>query len=448
MTAGPRRSSLNSEKSTSLDDDSSRRPSGSSQDVKASPKWDVARVVAESLQTPKRTSISVSQSVTRTEEIISSSHEGSSFTKFEVHGPSRRESSPLPPNERATPPLQDVDMPSASVDPPLFSNPPLSTITSQPLHDYREPEAVPEFGPPPSYQDDWGTTTTTNAGWGASDVTMGWDTFITREDEDGDDVDAYMQPIANWWSANSKLHTPSRPGPGFLPPILENDLQLDSLFLVKIHEVPPRSAHGPASHIAPSLEDVHASMPSRLFYNKDEHGWKYIRIIKDASLSLVRRLHDATLHPPLPASSLRSRRIDCILSDASASAGYGPSHPKTHHFHFYPAIVDSAELPDDPIEHLHEPLSSGADTDPGGYEAMDEDVTPNPEATAPRTEKGYLLDAYVCALCSVYVVVSRNIPAVLPLNVRDALSVRLHRNPPVGVSPMDSSMKGWELVVR
>lgn len=447
MTAGPRRSSLSSDTGASLDGDNSRRRSGSLRDVRASPKRDVARVPSESARTPTRTSISVSRSITRTEETTSSPHEGSSYTKFEVHGPSRLQSPSLTPNEPATPSFEDTEMSNAPVEAPLSSDPPLSTITLQPLHDYREPEAVPEFEAPPSYE--WGAGVS-NADWGASDATMPWgDTFITREDDDGDDVDVYMPPIANWWSASSRIHTPSHPGPGFLPPILENDLKLDSLFIVKIHEVPPRSARSADDHIAPALEDVHASMPSRLFYSAEEHGWKYIRVLKDASSSLLRRLHDVTSHPPLPASSIRGRRISCMHLDSGANPGYGPPRPKTHHFHFYPAIVDSAELPDDPIGHLHEPLlTSGRVAPTSDYEAMDEDIAINAEDTAPRTENGYLLDAYVCALCSVYVVVSRNIPAVVPLDVRNALSTRLRREPPVGASPVDSIVWGWELVVR
>lgn len=451
MTAGPRRSSLNSEKSVSPDDDKSRRRSGSLREVEDSSMQDVARGSTESPRTSKKGSISVSRSVTKKDKVTSPLREGSSHTRFEVHEPSRRQSSHSAANESATPSFEDVDMSSVPADPPPPppSDPPLSTITSQPLHDYREPEAVPEFEVPPSYQDTWGETTASNTGWGAADTTTGWDAFITREDDD-DDVDAYMPPITNWWSASSKTHTPSRPGPGFLPPLLENDLHLDSLFLVKILEVPERSVRSPEDHISPTLEDVHASMPSRLFYSKDDHGWKYIRIIKDASLSLLRRLHDAVLHPPLPAPNIRSRRIDCSHLDAGPATGYGPSRPKTHHFHFYPAIVDSAELPDDPIGHLHEPLltSGGVALEHSGYEAMDEDTASSGENIAPRTEKGYSLDAYVCGLCSVYVVVSRNIPAVVPVAVRNALTIRLQRNPPIGMSSMDSALRGWELVIR
>jgi len=79
MTAGPRRSSLNGEKSVSTDDDNSRRRSGSLREVEDSSMQDVARGPTQSLRTSKKEkgSVSVSRSVTKKDKATSSLREGS-----------------------------------------------------------------------------------------------------------------------------------------------------------------------------------------------------------------------------------------------------------------------------------------------------------------------------------------------------------------------------------
>lgn len=449
MTASARRSSSGSSHDIILDDKRSIPASENSQDPRVVDP--PARAVTDSPRTRTTARGTAVRSVTMPSSNESQPRQGSSHTKFEVLPPRDGYATWGASDQSTAQPLSYDDAVVAPLDgPPLFVNSSLASNPSQSLDDYREPEAVPDLEPVQGYASSW--TLPQSATWGATSPidTGNWPPFITTEEDDEDEVDAYMPPIDKWWSSNYKILTPSRPGPGFLPPLLEKDLHVDSLYLVKINELPAQSERTAPGHVPPNLTEVHATMPSRLFYDKDEHGWRYVRVLKDTSLFLLHRLHDSQKHPPIPASKLRNRRIDCAHPPDGSVGTYNASRRKTHHYHFYRTIVDSAEIPEDPLSHLPVPFPRqrrGPLNTRSEFEAIDEDESDDTKY-AEQTEQGYLLDAYVCSLCSVYVLVSPVISGVVPGLVRDRLTVRLQREPSVGQSSNTSIAGGWELILR
>lgn len=423
------RSSSESSGDIILDDGTSNQPSTGFPDSASTSKTEVARAASESpAASPSR--VTVTRSIARKETFDEIRHAGSKHTQFQVLPPDDNSSTPAPP--RSTPPLQHHSFEnSQATDPPLFV-PQVSSITHQPLDDYREPEAVPDSEVVPSYEDVWAEEAA--GAWGASSPTP-FHPFITNEDEDIDGP--YMAAITNWWSTSSKTLSPTRPGPGHLPPVVEADLGLSSLWLPKVEHVSIPDEINEGFNLVTRVE-VNNAIPHKLFYNAEKHGWSYIAHLEDPTLSLLHRLPGR----PLPATQVRSRRTDCVHSDAKSALPLD----STHHYHYYASCVDSSELPEDPLGHLPPPLSLEAP----GDDRMDEDVAPETKQldALELSERGYMLDAYVCSLCSLYVVASPIIPAIIPLDVRNAVSDRLRRNPRVGLSPQLSIIKGWELVVR
>lgn len=347
---------------------------------------------------------------------------------------------PVSDQSPSAPPAYDIHTPPED-GPPLFAD---VHMSAQSLDDYREPKAVPELEPVNDFADQWGAQATGGTGWGANSPTSNaWLPFITTENyndtDDVDDVDAYMPEIPKWWSKKYKELTPYRPGPGFLPSVLAMDIHIDALLLVKITEVPRPGQQTPADHVPPNLEDVHTAMPSKLFYDKDNHGWRYVDVLREPSLDLLRPLHNSE-HPPLPEPRLRNRRMDCAHMGDTA-------RKRTHHFHFYKTIVDSATLPE-PLQHLAPRLPVLPIQFDERVDANYDDDDDNLLTYADTSDKGYLLDAYVCSLCNTYVIASPLIPGVIPSLVRDRLTARLQRNPPAGQTPNTSIALGWDLILR
>ncbi|KAF8323953.1 cysteine proteinase [Clavulina sp. PMI_390] len=240
-----------------------------------------------------------------------------------------------------------------------------------------------------------------------------------------------MPLIENWWSDRFKTLSSERPGPGFLPPNLERELHFDSLFLINVRDLPAPSPTAVPSHIPPTLEHIYATLPPKLFYDRQEHGWRYIDCFSSSSVQILQASRDPKRHPPIPGSHLRDRRPDCTVASQVIS-----EHKKTtHHFHAYLSILDSAKLPN-PLLHLNAPFPN---------------QPPSPEDAfnqAKETPEGYLLDAFVCSLCQTQVYASPLIPAVIPGTIRDRLTVRLQRNPTVGHLPGASIGRGWGLILR
>lgn len=401
----------------------------------ASPK---AEVAIEPPPFHSKSRIHVTKSITRESTLDDmETHHGSSHTTFEVlpvndENSSTYATSPSTPRMQLDDSFENID----PNDPPLLTST-LSSITQQPLDDYREPEAVPDENVPPLYATDWGASGSDNGGWAPWGETSPQTLypFITTEEEDVDSE--FMPPVKDWWSLSFQTLTSSRPGPGFLPPRLEQVLDLESLYLVNVTDVP--SLEGVPEGVSPvTLDEVQNCMPGHMYFAPRQQGWRYIRHLEDPSLSLLHTTPDR----PLPATHIRSRRVDCAHPDANL---HKLAKEVTHHYHLYPSSVDSSDLPDSPLRHLARlPTSSLAEVSVSS-DQMDEDQT---TSIAYETPNGYLLDVYACALCHVYIVASPMIPAIIPRDKHEALSNRLRENPPAGITPVGSMVRAWELIIR
>lgn len=341
-----------------------------------------------------------------------------------------------------------------SDDPPPQTIP-VSSITSEPLVDYREPEALP---PDPAESTEWQNTT--GAEWGTETEPAGvsagdWGSAPATWDESAVTPWSSLAPLTDnangwspsknseqWWHASMKTLSSDHPGPGFLPPVLEEDTHLSDLWKVDVPNI-PANASDLDGHQPPTLPEIQKALPPDLHYDQRLHGWRYFRAFKSDLLP------DGRYTPghPVPSMLKRNSREDCVTTS--------PSGSKAHHFHFYGDYLDSAQLDDvaggQAFGHLapsfpKPPPSPESSTNPDGGSL---DLTDDKKAMlATETEKGYMLDAYICSSCNVYVLATRLIPGILPLEARDSLTNYMFENPTPGNGPVWSVIRGWSLVVR
>jgi ubiquitin carboxyl-terminal hydrolase 25/28 len=255
-----------------------------------------------------------------------------------------------------------------------------------------------------------------------------------------------------WWNPEErKKH--QRPGPGFLAPILAEELHDSnhSLFSVNITGMPSTvsSSHrdpaipgilvqpSTSDSIPPSEGELRTSIPHpNAYYCPKDNGWV---ILSWKSSSIPPPLAQSYVDdPPLPDPLRRRRTSSCI---EKAGQPFGKAN-RTHHFHKYEGAFDSHKLipplRKDEWENLKQKRRTGAYMSDGiDIRAMDPDALSIDEAgeTVTEEEEGKLLDLYVCCQCTLYCVASRVISGVVSKKYMDELQRERKSHPAVGKSP-------------
>lgn len=312
-------------------------------------------------------------------------------------------------------------------------------------------------------------------GWDGTNAKEGWDSvggwaseILARKVQiNGTDVDEED----NWWDpAVREKH--KRPGPGVLPPLLEDMLHHPehSLFsvIVKPPEIirpenptaiaststAPQAAPPDGPHPSPpSKEDVvHAVPHPNAYYCRRHNGWVILQWKEGGSNylpPLARSFQEDPLHP-LPQQIRRGWGSPCIGKDTNSSTAN-----KTHHFHYYERAVDAHGLT--PPFHRQDwqmadqmkqrrrrmttsTLGMGDLTmdAPKADDQMDQDT---------QEEEGDLLDLWICCQCSVSGVSSAVIPGVIPVKFIDEYTKFKQSSPMPGKTGEESVVSSWETII-
>ncbi|KZT22681.1 cysteine proteinase [Neolentinus lepideus HHB14362 ss-1] len=341
---------------------------------------------------------------------------------------------------------------------------------------FREPELVSEEPLPDFNQTSWGESTRTpwenSGGWaglnlGGGNGASGWgttDTFDTAwsgalgpadfdsgfnkkvlidgrtEDEEKD-----------WWDPAVRARH-SRPGPGMLPPLLEERLHNPEHTLYSVSVAPPdlKPDKDVAGFAPPSADEVRTAVPHpNSYYCRRHNGWVLLLwrqslVVPQLSMkSFVELVQERGVK--LPDQERRKMTGSCVGEENPLSGG--PAN-KTHHFHHYPRVVNAQEL-NPPFRRrdweqlvqkklLRRRMTVQGDfniADPASVDKMDDESLAN-------EPEGDLLDLYMCCQCSVYCVVSPEvIPGVIPLKWIDEF-VRDRRENPMLNGNADATVVG------
>lgn len=353
---------------------------------------------------------------------------------------------------------EDTDQPPPSEEIP---NPPLSSLTSEPLHDYRPPEAevVPNSPRQLVYPADAGG----NESWWTNQASD-WNTTPPQEPSDWQapptvvepnqtwyepPPDVPSDPPYDWWNGEHKKLTPQRPGPGMLPSGLEEKVLEDTVFTVEIASIPEGQPMD--GFVPPTPEELKNSVSHHsLHYSKKHNGWVFLLVRKGCDLpaTVNRDITDATSVKPLPHQRYRELRQSC-LDTIAVSTWDSSAKPLTHHFHLYEKAVDSTalgltyeELVTIPTASPSSPPSSSS----GSNSQMETDNTPTPLLES--IQKPHFLDLYVCRHCSTHVLTSHALmPGIIPSNLLTPYVEERGRNPQPGKTPEASMALGVEAIV-
>lgn len=285
----------------------------------------------------------------------------------------------------------------------------------------------------------------------------------------------------NWWdpSVRNKCR---RPGPGILPPLLEDSLHHPdhTLFSVKVEGAPPATRTEPAdrnsisslstssslssapSQVISSSPPVATSPPPppppteddlinvvphpNAYYCRKHNGWIILQWKESSVLPPLARSFKENPLQPLPDQSRRKQTHNCIKEESAWHKGN-----KTHHFHVYADAVSARKLT--PAFHRREweeaekmklkrrrvtalNLGDGMDID-----KLADDVKEDAE------DEGDLLDLYICCQCSLYCVASKVIPGVIPPKFIEDFVQSKQDHPAIGKNGPESVVTGWETIL-
>ncbi|KAL0951889.1 hypothetical protein HGRIS_008546 [Hohenbuehelia grisea] len=355
---------------------------------------------------------------------------------------------------------------------------------------YREPELIsddnsddqiPGLIPPdgdgwaPSASTYWNTTTETTAtDWGAFNLSglengpeAGAWGASPKPDIDGRD----QQEELNWWDP-AVIHKANRPGPGFLAPLLAEELHNSDHTLFSVSVKPPdirptegASSSTPADPRAevltpspppapspssttpipqPTDDEVRTAVPHpNAYYCPSENGW-VILLWKSSSVAppLARSFLNL-IHHPLPDHGRRKLTNNCLEGDEQP---FGKSN-HTHHFHKYAKAVDALKLTPPFRSHQWETEQKVKQRRRGGTVILDDDDLQNLVHEDEDGEEGDLLDLYVCCQCCFYVVASGLIPGIIPRKYFDEFNSEKKSSPPPGKSGEASLVLALETLI-
>lgn len=322
---------------------------------------------------------------------------------------------------------------------------------------YREPELVAEEPgtPPPALVPAWDTT----VDWGSSpwpNTNLGWSTALRKIDIDGRDPNEEEN-----WCDPAMREKYQRPGPGLLPPAVATHfpVTLDALWSVTATAPPPKgegsrsgsSAQGSASPpsrtgIAPSFtpptpEEVRTAIPHpNAYYCNQKNGWV---LVYWCSSSILPPLVTPLTSDQLPDQYRRKATTSCIDESQQAQ---GQAN-KTHHFHRYERAVDSRNLTI-PFKRSEWEVDETKKRRRRKMTIIDnpENVPTLEEEESQSESEADLLDLFICCQCSVYCLVSRVIPGVIPLKLAEEFTKEKMGNPRVDYTPRASALQAWETV--
>ena len=283
----------------------------------------------------------------------------------------------------------------------------------------------------------------------------------------------------NWWdpSVRNKYR---RPGPGILPPLLEDSLHHPdhTLFSVKV-EGSPDTRTGPAdtrnsaslsSSAGPSLassqnpsssSSVSTSAPlspppteddlinviphPNAYYCRKHNGWIILQWKESSVLPPLAKSFKENPLQPLPDQTRRKQTHNCIKAESAWDRGN-----KTHHFHVYTDAVSAHKLT--PAFHRREweaaekmKLKRRRVTALNLPDRMDIDKIADDVKDA--EDEGDLLDLYICCQCSLYCVASKVIPGVIPPKFIEDFVRSKQEHPTIGKNGSESVVTGWETVL-
>jgi ubiquitin carboxyl-terminal hydrolase 25 len=321
------------------------------------------------------------------------------------------------------------------------------------------------------------------SGWSGSIDHVNWGlNYVSKKVRiDGTDDDEER----NWWDAAVR-EKHRRPGPGILPPLLEDSLHNPEHSLFSVIVDPPDSTRfeatsgpnaGPSSVVAadisrssshsltvdprthstfppspPSAEDlIHAVPHPNAYYCRRHNGWVILQWKESTVLPPLARSFQEDPQHPLPDQNRRKRTHSCIEGEPAFGQGN-----KTHHFHLYEKAVSAHKLTPafyrqkwemvDKVKQRRRKMTTSVlsidnlSMDIARDDKMDEDTTQD-------DDDGDLLDLWVCCQCSLYCVASDVIPGVIPLKSFEEFTRNRHDNPVIGKNGEESVVIGWETLL-
>lgn len=326
------------------------------------------------------------------------------------------------------------------------------------------------WGNETTHWDNWSETNA--AGWGRADV-GGWASSVLPKKVQISGTD--VEEEENWWNAAVR-EKHKRPGPGVLPPALENLLHHPEHTLFSVIAKQPDTFRGgepssaasassssasqsppiEAHHSPPTTDDLVRAVPHpNAYYCRKHNGWVILQWNEGRSNilpPLAKSFEESEDSPhPLPQSSTtRSWLNSCTADGLNSETGN-----KTHHFHYYEHAVDARQItppfhrPDwqkaDKMKQKRRRMTTSTlDMDSLTMAAampddrMDEDE---------EEEEGDLLHLWVCCQCPASGVVSSIVPGVIPAKFVDEFTKLKQSNPLPGKSGEECVVQAWETIL-
>ena len=369
--------------------------------------------------------------------------------------------------------------PELITDEPISDEDPIPALISQ---DGIHPQQQSAWYEEASHWDStmWGTSRTWEGepGWSGNLDHGDWASRLVSKKIPIDGTDEFEE--LNWWNTVVR-EKHRRPGPGVLPPLLEEMLHNSdhSLFSVQVYspdwtgselmsagsstaaaagasrsssQSPTSDTQQPSTSTLPSLpstEDlIHAVPHPNAYYCRRHNGWVILQWKQSTVLPPLAKSFQEDPQRPLPDQGRRKKTQSCIEGDPGVAQGN-----KTHHFHLYEKALDAHKLTPafrrqewemlDQVKQKKRRMTASVlnmddlSMDAAGDDKMDEDINRD-------EDEGDLLDLWVCCQCSLYCVVSDVIPGVIPLKFFEEFTRNRYNNPALGKNGEESIVIGWE----
>lgn len=364
---------------------------------------------------------------------------GTAHTKFQIVPEEPIPSAPSPPSSNVPSLFPPASQTSSKYVPSPLTH--VSPLTHEPLDEWREPEAVPDDSATPAI------------GWTDPGTTSTWPEYW-----DNQPSSQFGGAPLDWWDHKYQTRTPEHPGPGQLAPIVEANVMEDTLFIIKILEVPLPPAPVPGaetSFVPPTLDEVQRVIPQGMYYSKTSNGWMHVSISNEHDIPPPR---EDIPRRPFPSEWIRSQRVDCTVPNGVVSEWHNGDRPKVHHFHMYEETIDSTVIPQpfsrSDIASCKWPTAPSSSSELSGAEHENDENTMDSKPSDSKdanieTSSGVPLDAFICSLCRTYLLATHDpIPGVLPVDVVDAFVADRRGNPLPGIAGEVCVVKAWDIIIK
>lgn len=271
-------------------------------------------------------------------------------------------------------------------------------------------------------------------------------------------IDMTVLEGPQWWDKEGQNRLPYKPGPGLLPPGVEELVHADghSLYQVSIipPEIPPMSPPPSAQSFPsstssvpatppptpPSTAEINEAIPSpHALFCRECNGWIVIATRNAAIPPVTSDVAPDALPDPSARKSVKCDEHDSIWSPLSI---------RTHHYHRKLRAVDGSSLtPPLTASSLEPTLPStiSGTTSPAPDTANDDRM----ETDDPKKEDAALkLDLFACCQCQTNVYVSSDvIPGMIPTSLLNEFSGDKEAHPPLGKTREASVLIAWETIL-